>query len=54
LQGLVKGLDPEPARAQGEREKGLHETLPLQLQHVRLSEADEADQLESAKLPGEE
>ena len=54
LQWLVKGLDPKTARAQGEREKGLHEALPLQLQHVRLSEADEADQLELAELSGEE
>jgi hypothetical protein len=54
LQWLVKGLTPEPARAQGEREKGLHEALPLQLQHVRLSEADEADELELAELSGEE
>jgi len=43
LQWPVKGLDPEPARAQGEREKGLHETHPLKLQHVRFSEAAEAD-----------
>jgi hypothetical protein len=50
----VKGFDPEPTHAQGEREQGLHEAQPLQLQHVRLSEAAEADQLELAELPGGE